>query len=73
MTVIEESVRAGGAADTFTVTVALPVAPFDVAVTVAVPEPTAVAMPVELTVKTLGALEDHCACPVKSCDSGFVL
>ncbi len=61
MTVIDVSSRAGGCPCTFTVTVALPVAPFMVAVMVAVPEPTAVAIPLERTVTTVGALEAHCA------------
>ena len=73
VTVIEVSVRTGGGVDKDTVTVALPVTPFDVAVMVAVPAPTAVAIPLGFTVTTPGALEDHCACPVKSCEGGFVL
>ena len=60
VTVIDVSVRVGGGADKDTVTVALPVTPFDVADMVAIPVATAVAMPVELTVTMLGALEDHC-------------
>ena len=52
-------VRVGGGPDIFTVTVALPVTPLKVAEMVVVPTPTAVVMPVELTVATLGALEDH--------------
>jgi hypothetical protein len=44
-----------------TVTEAVPLIVPEVAVTVAVPAATAVPMPVEFTVKTLGALDDHCA------------